>query len=65
MFGVCRYDGEIKFWRVGRASEARELGSVPAAHENAVWQLDWHPLGHMICSGSNDHTASPLNLSAQ
>lgn len=21
-----------------------------------MWCLDWHPLGHILCSGSNDHT---------
>ncbi|KAH9319745.1 hypothetical protein KI387_021514, partial [Taxus chinensis] len=26
------------------------------AHESAVWDLAWHPMGHILCSGSNDHT---------
>jgi polyadenylation factor subunit 2 len=29
-------------------------GSVEFAHESAVWSLDWHPQGHLLCSGSND-----------
>ena len=24
------------------------------AHEYAVWSIDWHPLGHILASGSND-----------
>lgn len=28
--------------------------SVPYAHEFAVWTLAWHPLGHILTSGSND-----------
>ncbi|RYP45794.1 hypothetical protein DL768_007913 [Monosporascus sp. mg162] len=24
------------------------------AHEYAIWTLDWHPLGHILASGSND-----------
>ena len=28
--------------------------SVLYAHESAVWSLDWHPQGHILCSGSND-----------
>jgi polyadenylation factor subunit 2 len=28
--------------------------SVLYAHESAVWSLDWHPQGHLLCSGSND-----------
>ena len=27
---------------------------IPFAHEQAVWSLDWHPLGHLLASGSND-----------
>ena len=47
------YDGELKFWRVGRASEARELGSVPAAHENAV-RPPPRPSGQNSCSRSGE-----------
>jgi polyadenylation factor subunit 2 len=28
--------------------------SVQYAHDSAVWSLDWHPQGHILCSGSND-----------
>lgn len=28
--------------------------SVAYAHDSAVWSLDWHPQGHILCSGSND-----------
>ena len=24
------------------------------AHEEPIWSLDWHPLGHILASGSND-----------
>ena len=27
---------------------------IPAAHEFAIWSMDWHPLGHLLASGSND-----------
>ncbi|KAK3896986.1 WD40-repeat-containing domain protein, partial [Staphylotrichum tortipilum] len=27
---------------------------VPYAHDFAIWSLDWHPLGHVLASGSND-----------
>lgn len=27
---------------------------VTHAHEYAIWSLDWHPLGHILASGSND-----------
>ena len=28
--------------------------SIPFAHEMAIWTMDWHPLGHILASGSND-----------
>ncbi|OCK76530.1 WD40 repeat-like protein [Lepidopterella palustris CBS 459.81] len=28
--------------------------SVPFAHDYTIWTLDWHPLGHLLASGSND-----------
>lgn len=28
--------------------------SVPFAHEYAIWSMEYHPLGHILCSGSND-----------
>lgn len=34
----------------------KEIGSIEAAHESIVWTLAWHPIGHILCSGSNDHT---------
>ncbi|EMC99017.1 hypothetical protein BAUCODRAFT_146005 [Baudoinia panamericana UAMH 10762] len=27
---------------------------VEHAHEYAIWNMDWHPLGHILASGSND-----------
>ncbi|ORY10747.1 WD40-repeat-containing domain protein [Clohesyomyces aquaticus] len=28
--------------------------SIKHAHDFTVWSLDWHPLGHIMASGSND-----------
>ncbi|EXJ89130.1 hypothetical protein A1O3_02194 [Capronia epimyces CBS 606.96] len=28
---------------------------MPHAHDSSIWSLDWHPLGHILASGSNDH----------
>lgn len=30
------------------------MHKLPYAHEYAVWSLDWHPMGHILASGSND-----------
>jgi len=46
-------DGAIMFWNVGAD---KEVGVIEAAHESIIWSLDWHPVGHILCSGSNDHT---------
>lgn len=27
---------------------------VSYAHEYSIWSMDWHPLGHILASGSND-----------
>ena len=27
---------------------------IPHAHEFSVWSLSWHPMGHVLASGSND-----------
>lgn len=47
------YDGSINFWLVGGVTP---VGEIAGAHENSVWSLAWHPVGHILCSGSNDHT---------
>ena len=28
---------------------------VQYAHESSIWSLSWHPLGHILATGSNDH----------
>jgi polyadenylation factor subunit 2 len=33
------------------------VGAIEQAHDSIVWTLAWHPLGHILCSGSNDHTS--------
>lgn len=36
--------------------QEREVGSIAEAHEGMIWTLSWHPLGHILASGSNDHS---------
>ncbi|KAJ6428148.1 hypothetical protein OIU84_023544 [Salix udensis] len=47
------YDGSIFHWLVGHETPQIEVSS---AHDNSVWDLAWHPIGYLLCSGSNDHT---------
>ena len=53
MFASGGADGSIFFWLCGAD---KELGSMEDAHEGMVWDLSWHPLGHMLVSGSNDRS---------
>lgn len=35
----------------------KPYAEIEFAHEGtAVWDLGWHPVGHVLASGSNDHT---------
>lgn len=45
-------DGAMLFWLVGNE---KEVGLMETAHEQAIWTLKWHPLGHILASGSNDN----------
>ncbi|KAJ2744394.1 WD repeat-containing protein 33 [Coemansia sp. BCRC 34301] len=46
-------DGSIQFWTT---DELRMKGVVDGAHTSQIWSLAWHPMGHVLGSGSNDHT---------
>ncbi|XP_061163198.1 pre-mRNA 3' end processing protein WDR33-like isoform X1 [Saccostrea echinata] len=46
-------DGAVMFWNMGLD---REVGSMEEAHEGMVWSLAWHPMGHILATGSNDHS---------
>jgi WD40 repeat protein len=46
-------DGSLLFWNLGpKGSE--EPVRVPFAHDMAIWDLGWHPAGHMLASVSSD-----------
>jgi polyadenylation factor subunit 2 len=53
MFASGGSDGSIMFWQTGIE---KEVGCIEQAHDSVVWSIDWHPLGHILASGSNDHT---------
>lgn len=38
------------------SSTDEKVGGMDEAHDSVVWSLSWHPLGHILASGSNDHT---------
>ncbi|XP_047257470.1 flowering time control protein FY-like [Capsicum annuum] len=49
------YDGSIFHWLVGHEAPQVEITN---AHETGVWDLSWHPIGYLLCSGSNDQTTN-------
>ena len=53
LFASGGSDGSIMFWITGTD---KEVGSMEQAHDSIIWDLAWHPLGHILVSGSNDHT---------
>ncbi|OMJ12021.1 pre-mRNA 3' end processing protein WDR33 [Smittium culicis] len=46
-------EGSLMMWDV---SAKDYVHLIPTAHESYVWSIDWHPIGHLLASGSNDHT---------
>ena len=59
LFASAGFDGTIYFWSSQQPAEPLEAAVGMhgwQAHESAVWCLAWHPLGHLLASGSNDHS---------
>ncbi|GAB5589750.1 pre-mRNA cleavage and polyadenylation factor (CPF) complex subunit [Umbelopsis nana] len=46
-------DGSLMFWLCGQDGP---IGEQETAHDSNIWSLDWHPIGHILVTGSNDHT---------
>lgn len=46
----------MKFFHLFVFRTEKELAGMDDAHEGMIWDMSWHPLGHMLVSGSNDHT---------
>eukprot|EP00742_Colponemidia_sp_Colp-10_P006411 GILJ01006869.1.p1 GENE.GILJ01006869.1~~GILJ01006869.1.p1 ORF type:complete len:434 (+),score=42.77 GILJ01006869.1:72-1373(+) len=53
LFVSGSFTGSILFWLVRMDVHQSEIAT---AHDGAVWDLAWHPLGHLLASGSNDNT---------
>jgi len=53
MFASGGSDGCVMYWNVGAE---KETGVIETAHESIVWCLSWHPSGHILATGSNDHS---------
>ena len=47
-------DGTLIFWNLGAKGSDEPAAKIPYAHDMAIWDLQWHPAGHMLATGSND-----------
>ncbi|KII70940.1 pre-mRNA 3' end processing protein WDR33 [Thelohanellus kitauei] len=45
-------EGCLMHWHLG---DDKEIGSIESAHDGVVWEVAWHPEGHIVASVSNDH----------
>jgi WD40 repeat protein len=39
-------DGSMIHWLVGHEGPQAEVAN---AHESSIWDLAWHPMGHILC----------------
>ena len=51
VFTSGAYDGRVNHWLVG----CDEPLHSHYAHEQAIWDMDFHPVGHVLATASNDH----------
>ncbi|WWC87788.1 uncharacterized protein L201_002680 [Kwoniella dendrophila CBS 6074] len=49
--------GTINHYSLTSPNPSEPITSLTSAHEDAVFSLSYHPLGHLLCSGSKDFTA--------
>ncbi|ORY23440.1 WD40-repeat-containing domain protein [Naematelia encephala] len=56
---LCSGDasGAIIYWSLLSPDPSQPVTVLREAHEDAVFSLAFHPLGHILCSGSKDFTA--------
>ncbi|KAI8072958.1 WD40-repeat-containing domain protein [Gongronella butleri] len=53
LFATGGSEGALHYWLVG---EDDAVGMQETAHDSNIWSMDWHPVGHILVTGSNDHT---------
>lgn len=56
LFASGGNDGTLMYWIVGSSEEEGAAGVIDGAHTQCIWDMDWHPLGHVLCTGSRDGT---------
>jgi polyadenylation factor subunit 2 len=49
--------GAIIYWSLLSPNPSEPMTTLSNAHDDAVFSLSFHPLGHLLCSGSKDFSA--------
>ena len=60
LFASGGADGALFYWSVDSPNSA--LGSIERAHDQNIWTLAWHPLGHVLSSGERTQSAFNIKL---
>jgi polyadenylation factor subunit 2 len=47
-------DGTLCYWNIGPKGSEDPAVRIPFAHDMAIWDMKWHPAGHLLATGSND-----------
>lgn len=57
LFASGDFAGAVSYWSTNSENPvAHRSASEHDSHTACIWALEWHPLGHLLCSASNDHT---------
>ncbi len=54
VFASGGMDGTLIYWNIGPKGSEEPGAKVPFAHDMAIWDMKWHPAGHLLATGSND-----------
>jgi len=54
VFSSGGMDGTLIHWNIGPKGSEEPAAKIPFAHDMAIWDMKWHPAGHLLATGSND-----------
>jgi hypothetical protein len=54
VFASGGMDGTLIYWNIGPKGSEEPAAKIPFAHDMAIWDMKWHPAGHLLATGSND-----------
>jgi polyadenylation factor subunit 2 len=54
VFASGGMDGTLIYWNIGPKGYEEPAAKIPFAHDMAIWDMKFHPAGHLLATGSND-----------